>query len=123
MGVWEEFIHSDYLDKLIQLSLLHAEFEALHPFLDGNGRLGRMLVPLFLHHAGVLSQPVFYISSYLEKNRDEYYERLLAVSRDGDWTGWCLFFLEAIKRQAEENLQKAQGILEIHQAMLRDVPE
>ena len=123
MGRWEQFIHADFSDKLVQLALLHVEFEAIHPFLDGNGRLGRMLVPLFLHQAKVLSRPVFYISSYLEANRDEYYERLLAVSRQGDWTGWCVFFLEALVEQGRENQQKAQKILELHQRMLSDVPE
>jgi Fic family protein len=115
MGRWERFIHADAPDKLVQLALLHAEFEALHPFLDGNGRLGRMFVPLFLFNVGLLRSPMFYISAYLEARRDEYYERLLAISRDGDWTGWCIFFLEAMKKQAEENLQKAGAILELYE--------
>lgn len=123
MDRWERFIHEEFSDKLSQLALLHAEFEAIHPFLDGNGRLGRMLVPLFLQHAGVLSQPVFYVSAYLESHRDEYYERLLAVSRDNDWTGWCVFFLQALTAQAAENLEKAQGILRLHQRMLAEAPE
>jgi Fic family protein len=115
MNRWERFIHEDAPDKLVQLALLHAEFEALHPFLDGNGRLGRMFVPLFLFNVGLLRSPMFYISAYLEARRDEYYERLLAISRDGDWTGWCIFFLEAMKKQAEENLQKAGAILELYE--------
>jgi len=123
MDQWEKFIHADFGDKLVQLALLHAEFEAIHPFLDGNGRLGRMLVPLFLQHAKILSKPVFYISAYLEAHRDEYYERLLAVSRDGDWTGWCVFFLKTLIAQAEDNLDKAQRIIQLHQKMLVDVPE
>ncbi|MCJ7594438.1 MAG: Fic family protein [Desulfobacterales bacterium] len=100
MGRWERFIHANAPDKLVQLALLHAEFEALHPFLDGNGRLGRMFVPLFLFSIELLRSPMFYISAYLEARRDEYYERLLAVSRDGDWTGWCVFFLKALTEQA-----------------------
>ena len=80
------------------------EFETLHPFLDGNGRLGRMLIPLFLYQAKLIKQPMFYISAYLESHRDEYYERLLAVSRDNDWSGWCAFFLNVVQIQAEENL-------------------
>jgi Fic family protein len=115
MGRWERFIHADAQDKLVQLALLHAEFEALHPFLDGNGRLGRMFVPLFLYAEKLIHSPMFYISAYLEARRDEYYERLLAVSRDGAWTGWCVFFLEAMKKQAEENLQKANAILELYE--------
>ena len=115
MGRWESFIHADASDKLVQLALLHAEFEALHPFLDGNGRLGRMFVPLFLFSVGLLRSPVFYISAYLEARRDEYYERLLAVSRDGDWTEWCGFFLHALTEQAKENEQKASAILKLYE--------
>lgn len=114
MSEWEKFMHGEAPDRLTQLALLHAEFEALHPFLDGNGRLGRMLVPLFLFQFGLIQSPMFYISAYLEANRDEYYERLLAVSRDDDWTGWCIFFLKAIQAQAEENRQKAVAILELY---------
>ncbi len=117
MSRWERYIHEDAPDRLIQLALLHAEFEALHPFLDGNGRLGRMLIPLFLYQAKIIQQPMFYISAYLESRRDEYYERLLAVSRDNDWSGWCAFFLKVVRIQAEENLTKAQAILELYNRM------
>jgi Fic family protein len=105
------------------LALLHAEFEALHPFLDGNGRLGRMFIPLFLYHAGIIQQPMFYISEYLERHRDEYYERLLAVSRDNDWNGWCVFFLNVVQVQAEENLVKVRSILELYNRMKIRFPE
>ena len=117
MDAWERYIHSETSDRLVQLAILHAEFEALHPFLDGNGRLGRMLVPLFLWQADIIRAPVFYMSAHLEAHRDAYYDRLLAVSRDDDWTGWCHFFLEAIRQQAEDNLTKAQGILKLYDAM------
>ncbi len=115
MSSWEKFLHSKEPDVLVQLALAHAEFEAIHPFLDGNGRLGRLLVPLFLYERKVLAKPTFYLSAYLEANRDEYYERLLAVSRDGDWTGWCLFFLKAIKKQAADNCDKARKILDLYE--------
>jgi Fic family protein len=114
MSGWERYLHSDAPDRLVQLAILHAEFEAIHPFLDGNGRIGRLLVPLFMLQAGLLSTPNFYISAFLEANRDEYYERLLAVSRDGDWTGWCAFFLEALLRQAQNNESRARAILELY---------
>lgn len=117
MSHWEKFIHEDTPDRLIQLSLLHAEFEALHPFLDGNGRLGRMLIPLFLYQAKIIQQPMFYISAYLESHREEYYDRLLAVSRDNDWSGWCSFFLHVVKIQAEENLAKVRAILNLYDRM------
>lgn len=111
---WERYLHSEQPDVLVQLAVLHAEFEALHPFLDGNGRLGRMLIPLFLFACKFLTQPTFYLSAYLEARRDEYYERLLAVSRDGDWTGWCEFFLRALVAQADSNTRKARQILELY---------
>jgi Fic family protein len=117
MSAWERYLHADAPDRLVQLAVAHAEFEALHPFLDGNGRLGRMLVPLFLWQVGLIRRPMFYLSAYLEAHRDEYYERLLAISRDGDWTGWCHFFLQAIKTQAEENHRKASAILTLYEDM------
>jgi len=113
-GSWECYLHSEQPDRLVQLAVLHAEFEALHPFTDGNGRLGRMLTPLFLWQIGLISQPMFYISGYLEEHREEYYAGLGAVSRDGDWTAWCRFFLQAVKAQAEDNLQKSRQILELY---------
>lgn len=115
MSDWEKFIHAEPLDRLAQLAFLHAEFEALHPFMDGNGRIGRMFVPLFLFKTGLLSRPTFYISAFFERNREEYYERLLAVSRDGAWTQWCVFFLKALQSQAEDNQTKAQAILSLYQ--------
>jgi Fic family protein len=117
MSTWERYIHEGTPDKLVHLAVLHAEFEALHPFLDGNGRLGRMLVPLFLWQQGLIRQPMFYVSAYLEANRETYYDRLLAVSRDNDWSGWCAFFLEGVRDQAEDNLQKAQSILGLYEEL------
>ena len=117
MGKWERYLHSNEPDLLVQLAILHAEFEALHPFLDGNGRLGRLLVPLILWQRGQISEPTFYVSAFFEQHRDEYYDGLLAVSRDGDWTGWCSFFLGAVQAQAEDNLTKAREILELYEKM------
>ncbi|MCK4631903.1 MAG: Fic family protein [candidate division Zixibacteria bacterium] len=113
---WEHYIQSKQKDILVQLAIAHAEFEAIHPFLDGNGRLGRMLIPLFLYDRKLLSTPTFYISEFLESNRDEYVERLLAVSRDKDWTGWCVFFLNALLKQAGANTTKAKDILSLYEA-------
>ena len=127
MSAWERYmngdVNGDAADLLVQLAVLHAEFEALHPFLDGNGRLGRMLVPLFLWRRGLIRAPVFYISDYFEAHRDTYYEGLLAVSRDGDWTGWCRFFLEAVRVQAEENLARTQNIFDLYDVMKRRVAD
>ncbi len=123
MNAWEHWLHADAPDRLVQLAVLHAEFEALHPFLDGNGRLGRMLVPLFLWQRELIRAPVFYISAYFEARRDAYYDGLLAVSRDDDWTGWCRFFLEAVRVQAEDNLEKTTGILNLYDRMKKDVTD
>ena len=123
MSAWERFMHDDAPDRLVQLAILHAEFEALHPFLDGNGRMGRLLVPLFLWRHKIIARPVFYVSAYLEANRDSYYDGLLAVSRDNDWTGWCRFFLEAVRLQAEENLEKTKAIRDLYEDMMRRIPD
>lgn len=117
MSTWERYLHQEKPDLLVQAANLHAEFEALHPFLDGNGRLGRMLIPLFLWQRGCIQRPMFYISAYFEANRATYYERLLAVSRDNDWTGWCMFFLTAVQNQADDNLTKTRAILDLHDSL------
>ena len=117
MGRWERYIHEPAPDRLVQLAILHAEFEAIHPFLDGNGRLGRMFIPLVMWQGGLIQRPMFYLSAYLEAHREEYYDRLLAVSRDSDWTGWCAFFLQAIKLQADENHNKALTILKLYEEL------
>ena len=116
---WERYIHHVVPDRLVQLAVLYAEFEALHPFAEGNGRLGRMFVPLFLWHQGMIRRPVFYISAYLEERRDLYDDGLLAIFRDGDWTTWCRYFLEALRMQAEDNLAKAQEIFDLYDRTTR----
>ena len=114
MDAWERFIHSDEPDPLVQLAVVHAEFESIHPFLDGNGRIGRLIVPLYMVEKGLLEAPHFYISGFLDQHRDEYYGRLLAVSRDDDWTGWSEFFLTAMAEQANVNLLRARSILTLY---------
>lgn len=120
---WESFLHEDFADRLLQLAILHAEFEALHPFLDGNGRLGRLIIPLWMWRQGIIRQPIFYMSAWLEAHRDDYYERLLAVSRDDDWTGWCAFFLGGLRAQAEENEAKAKAIVALHASLRHKVSD
>ena len=116
MAALEAYMHADAPDRLVQLAIIHAEFEAIHPFLDGNGRLGRLLIPLFLFSQGLLSRPNFYMSEFLERNRDEYYDRLLAVSAHDDWTGWCEFFLRGLIAQAGANLGKARAIADLYRS-------
>lgn len=124
LDTWTAYIQNrEELDPLVQLAIIHVEFEAIHPFKDGNGRLGRMIIPLFLYERRILSGPNFYISGYLEARREQYVQSMRAVSRDGSWTDWCVFFLQGLIEQASENQKKAQAILDLHQKMLRDVAE
>ena len=120
---WEFYLHSEEKDPLVQLAIIKAQFELIHPFLDGNGRIGRMLVPLILYRKGLLSRPTFYISSYLERNRDVYYEHLLKISQNRDWDGWIAFFLKALMEQSEENSKKAIAIINLYNKMKDQVPE
>lgn len=120
---WEEYLCSTERDPLVQLAILKAQFELIHPFLDGNGRIGRMLVPIILYHKKILTRPMFYISAYLERNREAYYERLLAISREGDWNGWISFFFQALVLQSEENSVKAKEILGLYSNMKIRIPE
>ncbi len=120
---WEAYFHSEEKDTLVQLSILKAQFELIHPFRDGNGRIGRMLVPLILYRKKMISYPMFYISAYLERNRDEYYKCLLAISHDGNWNEWISFFLRAIVEQAKENILKATNIMGLYDDMKQKVPE
>jgi len=120
---WEQYIDSDDIDFLIQTAIVHAQFELLHPFKDGNGRIGRILIPLFLFQKRALSQPMFYLSEYLEHNRDEYYERLKAISAEGDWNGWIAFFLKGVSLQAEENSHRVQQIRVLYEEMKQAIQE
>lgn len=99
----ERYIHMDSeLPPLLRIGLIHYQFEAIHPFLDGNGRVGRLLVTFLLVAWDLLSQPLLYLSNFIELNRQEYYDRLLAVSQKGKWEAWLLFFLEGVHSQAED---------------------
>jgi Fic family protein len=112
---WEKYLHSNPKEPpLIQCALMHYQFEAIHPFLDGNGRIGRLLITFFLCERGFLSQPFLYLSAFFEKYREEYYSRLLAVSQKGDWRGWIEFFLRGVANQAQEAISDAKKILELH---------
>lgn len=104
---------------LIKAAITHIEFEALHPFKDGNGRIGRMLITLMLWKAGVISAPHFYISGYFEENKDIYIDTMRSVSQHDDWTSWSVFFLEAVEKQAIRNLQIAESIGSLYEEMKR----
>lgn len=120
---WERFIHFEYSDVLIQMGLIHAQFEIIHPFLDGNGRLGRIIIPLFLYEKKYLNQPVFYLSEYLDANRSEYYEKLNNVTANGDWQKWVEFFLNAIIVQSNVNLKRVAKIMVLYDTMKHMIQE
>ncbi len=119
---WEKYYHSEELDYLVQLALIHAQFEIIHPFNDGNGRLGRMVIPLFLYEKRILQRPMFYLSGWLEAHKEEYIARLrpLGVEK-GAWTEWVLFFLKGLNEQAGINTEKARAILDLYQEMKTEV--
>lgn len=102
---------------LIKTALMHLEFEALHPFQDGNGRIGRMLITLLLWSSGTISEPHFYVSGYMEEHKDEYIDTMRNVSENNDWEAWCIFFLNAIEKQAMRNLEIAERIKNLYEEM------
>ncbi len=104
---------------LIQPAIMHAQFEIIHPFSDGNGRTGRILIPLFLWQKGLIATPMFYISEYFDEKRDKYIDNLRRITHDGDWEHWILFFLEAVQIQAKRNNEKAVHVLNLYKE-LRD---
>ena len=104
----------DSLDPLIQAALIHYQFETTHPFLDGNGRVGRLLITLFLMEKKILSTPSVYISYFLKMNRIEYYDRMTQVRKTGDYEQWVLFFLQALSDSAEDAIQTIDRLTEIH---------
>ena len=120
---WETYIGIDDADFLLQTAVVHAQFELLHPFKDGNGRIGRLLIPLFLYQKKSLSQPMFYLSEYLESNRSEYYQRLKSISQEGDWNGWIIFFLQAIALQAKQNSTRVRSIMELYEEFKTQIQE
>ena len=110
LGNWEQFLHVQKIPPLVQARLLHYQFEAIHPFLDGNGRVGRLLIVLFLVERKVLTAPLLYISAFFEATRSEYYNLLLAVSRESNWNPWLEYFLNGIARMSEDVLSRAERI-------------
>ena len=114
LGALEGFLHSrPDIPLLVQCALVHYQFEAIHPFLDGNGRIGRLLTTFLLCERGTLPQPLLYLSAYFERLRSEYYDRLLAVSQSGDWTGWIGFFLRGVEEQARDAIECGNRILKL----------
>ena len=116
LGALEGFLHrpSDW-PPLARLGLVHYQFEAIHPFLDGNGRIGRLLITLLLCAEGLLPEPLLYLSAYFESRRQTYYDSLLAVSREGAWEAWLVFFLQGMAAQAEDAVARAQRLQDLRE--------
>ena len=123
MSNLEKYIHYKEKDPIAQLAIVHAQFEIIHPFGDGNGRVGRMILPLFLFYKGILSTPMFYLSAYFERNREEYYSKLANITKNNDWDSWILFFLKAVKEQSEINIEKARDIKKLHDDKKTEIRE
>jgi Fic family protein len=121
---FEKFLwHSAPLHPLLACGLAHAQFETIHPFLDGNGRVGRLLITFMLCHDGVLRSPLLYLSHYLKQHRAEYYDRLTAIRTNGDWEGWLRFFLTGVRVVAEEAEDTAGRIVDLREEVRLDAQE
>jgi Fic family protein len=111
----EKFLHADtQLPPLVELALIHYQFETIHPFLDGNGRIGRLLITLFLCQRSILNKPLLYLSAFFERHRQEYYQYLLGVSQNGAWRQWIEFFLQAVVEQSDDAVKRARRLLDLH---------
>lgn len=123
MGDLEKFLNSEKpRPLLVEIALAHAQFETIHPFIDGNGRIGRLLITFLLLARNAMSKPLLYLSFFFKRHRDEYYARLQAIRTEGDWEGWVTFFLTGVAEVADEATQRARRIIELrekHQQLLR----
>lgn len=117
---WELFLHErDKYPDLVQCAVMHEHFEAIHPFLDGNGRVGRLLITLFLIERGRLTQPLLYLSAYIEAHRQDYYRLLQRVRTDGDWTAWLRFFLTGVADTARDSIERAKNLMDLREKYRR----
>lgn len=120
LGDLEIYMHLESeIPHLIRIALIHAQFETIHPFLDGNGRMGRLLIAFWLYQQQILAYPLLYISYYFKQNRTEYYESLMKVRLQGDWEGWVKFFLKGVAQVADEATQSAKAIMELKEKSLQ----
>ncbi len=114
LSTFEHYVHAeDGLPPLVRIGLLHVQFESIHPYLDGNGRIGRLLITLLMEHTGLLGQPLLYLSLFFKRHRDEYYRRLSAVRHDGNWEGWTDYFLDGVATIAEEAVASARDLFRL----------
>ncbi|MCP5231113.1 MAG: Fic family protein [Zoogloeaceae bacterium] len=123
LAALETFLHGDDLPALIQIGLAHAQFETIHPFLDGNGRVGRLLIAFLLSQKGILQTPVLYLSHHFKRHRQAYYDHLQAVRDHGDWEAWLGFFLDGVQQVATEATATARAIVDLREAHSRLIAE
>jgi Fic family protein len=117
LGDWEKYLHNrDEMPELIQCALLHVQFESIHPFWDGNGRVGRLLIPIFLIERKKLSQPLLYVSAFFEEHRRDYYDLLQRTRTDGDWRSWILFFLEGVGKIAADAAKQSRELMDLRES-------
>jgi Fic family protein len=122
LGNFEKWLHADDdIPDLVRVAVAHAQFETIHPFLDGNGRVGRLLITFLLVHRSVLHRPLLYLSVFLRRNRAEYYDRLMAIRDSGDWEGWTRFFLRGVAETAEEATETVRAILDLREEHIRRI--
>lgn len=121
LGAWEPFLHDQALPPLLHAAIVHSHFEAIHPFIDGNGRVGRLLITLLLVARGILSSPLLYLSAYFEATRQEYYARLLGVTERGEWEEWLVYFLSGVSIQCEDALDRIQRIDDLFERWKREL--
>ena len=120
----EKYINEgDDLDPLIRIALIHYQFETIHPFLDGNGRVGRLMILLYLMEQGYLSKPIIYVSYFLKKNQTEYYDRMSEVRKSGNYEQWVRFFLEAVSAAAKDSLVTIEKLSDLHESNLEKLPK
>lgn len=122
LEAWEKFLHQrDKIPDLVQCALMHEQFEAIHPFLDGNGRVGRLLITLFLIERDRLSQPLLYLSAYIERNRSAYYELLQRVRTRGDWRSWILYFLRGVAEISNEAVGRSGRLMDLRENLRKKI--
>ena len=118
---WERYLHvRDTVPELVQCAILHEQFEAIHPFLDGNGRVGRVLITLFLIERGRLSQPLLYLSDFVERHKSDYYDLLQRVRTHGEWIPWIRYFLAGVETTAKDAARRARQLLDLRESLLRE---
>jgi len=116
LNAWERFMNEPHPPALVQVALMHYQFEVIHPFVDGNGRIGRLLITLFLAQRGLLPQPLLYLSAFFEKNRSDYYNLLMKVSTSAGWHDWIEFFLRGVRTQAVDAVRRTEKLLALRQS-------